>query len=224
MHYTQGVQGVFLQGFVALLGCDAPLLCQNDPSCLALPSSHLPSPIPMFFFIFSLSSSSLHPEEGAARRSSACEAQLCPWHASHSVWEVNSPWHVQYVAQMFLPPPALSHAIPSVADKGYGLELWGRQSNGWEVKESYPWPSWALLALLHALLGDWRWTREVLCLEVDMLHLRGGFPWVKAVVSSQNSFPALLWALPLPGQHKEERGASQLCFIVQEYLSQHIFS
>lgn len=45
--------------------------------------------------------------------------------ASDSVQEVNLQWHVQYVAQMFLPSPELSHAIRSIADRGCGLEIQG---------------------------------------------------------------------------------------------------
>lgn len=104
-------------------------------SCLP-PISHVPSPCSSSFslsFPFSFSA-----------WGGSCPLELCVWStavsltcfrtASDSVWEVNSQWHVQYVAQMFLPPPALSHAICSIADKGYGLEIWGRQSNGWEMK------------------------------------------------------------------------------------------
>lgn len=46
--------------------------------------------------------------------------------ASDSMREVNLQWHVQYVAQMFLPSPELSHAIRSIAGKGYGLEIGGK--------------------------------------------------------------------------------------------------
>lgn len=67
--HLQGVQGLFLQGFVVLLGCDAPPLSQKDSSCLALPSSHLPSSIShphLFLNFLSLSSSPFHPEVGPA--------------------------------------------------------------------------------------------------------------------------------------------------------------
>lgn len=81
----------------------------------------------------SLSPPCLHAEVGPAPgavhvKHSCVPDTLCA--ASDSVWEVNSQWHVQYVAQMFLPPPALSHAIPSVSDKGYGLEIGGKWVKG----------------------------------------------------------------------------------------------
>lgn len=36
---------------------------------------------------------------------------------------------------MFLPSPQLSHAIRSIAGKGYGLEIGGKRRSGWEVKQ-----------------------------------------------------------------------------------------
>lgn len=215
----QGVQGMFLQGFVAFLGCGTPPLSQKDPSCLALPSSHLPSPIPMCFFIFSL-----FPLVLCTLRW-VLPLGLCVWGtavsltrfctASDSVGGVNVQCHVQYVAQMFLPPPALSHAICSVADNG--LEIWGRQSTGWEA---IPDPPELVLTLLHVPFG---WARGVLCVEVDILHLRGGFPWVKAVLSSQNASLDLLWALSLPGHQKEGLCASQLSVLMSRNTSANIF-
>lgn len=160
-------------------------------SCLALPSSHLLPFIPFYLFLFFLFS--LFPPiprwllpAGAMR---ACEAlhtavALTYFHtASNSVWEVNLQWHVQYVAQMFLPSPELSHAIRSAADKGYGHETREKWSYGREVKQrlaltimssSYA-PACSYLRTGDRRGGDvWGvWLRPS-PLQVDVLHLREG--------------------------------------------------
>lgn len=220
----QGVQGVFLQGFVALLGCDAPPLSQRDPSCLALPSSHLPSPIPLFFFIFSLfSSSSLQPEVGPACRSCACEAQLCPWRAQHptacerltrsgmcSMWPRCS-CHPLHFLMQFVP------LLIELMDLRYG----GGKAVDGRWKEGCPWPSRARLMLLRVLFENWGWARA------GVVSGGGYTPSQRRMSlnesSSQNSSSSLgtllAWAA--------ERGTlcfPALCFSVQEHLSWHIYS
>ena len=154
-------------------------------------SSYLLPPIPCSLFLsslFSLCSSIprwLLPA-GAVR---ACEAlrtavsltYFCT--APGSAGEVNLQWHVQYVAQMFPPSPEVSHAIRSVPDKGYRLGIWGKWSNGWEVKQrlaltlassSYT-PACSDLGTGDGRGGDvWgRWLNPSPP-EVDVLHLREG--------------------------------------------------
>lgn len=103
------------------------------------PASCLPSS-PLLSHLFSLFSSILRwlLPSGAVRACGALRTAVSLTYfrtASDSMREVNLQWHVQYVAQMFLPSHELSHAIRSIAGKGYGLEIGGKRSNGLEVKQ-----------------------------------------------------------------------------------------
>lgn len=214
-------------------------------SCFALPSSHVPSPIPISLFLFS--PFFLLPSiprwllpTGAVRACEALRAAASLTYfrtASNSVWEVNLQWHVQYVAQMFLPSPELSHAIRSVADKGYGLEIRGKWSTGWEVKQrlaltlmrsSYT-PACSYLRTRDGRGGDvWGGVAKPPSSRrgspPSQRESRGGFLWVRAAVSSQITLPALLWAPSLPGQQKREPCAFQLSAVMCRNISADIFT
>lgn len=113
-------------------------------SCLAF----LPYPISHVLLHFvSLSSSPSHPEVGPARWGCACEAQLCPWHASAqhptacerltrsgmcSMWPRCS-CHPLHFLMRFVP----------LLIKVMGLRYGGGKVMDGRGKESYPWPSWA---------------------------------------------------------------------------------